>query len=206
MSVWKHGKFWWVDFIVNGRRVQCSTGTSNRRQADLIFHKMKLDANNAHQGVVQVDPHMTVAALTARFLTSSAARQHHTDRLKFLLPFFGAMPIAKITKGLAEEYRHQRKLDKPVSDATVNRDLSTLKKLLYWGVDQGLLATNPLARLRMVSEPRIFRKIVSVSEEERLLKAAPEHLREIDIVALDTGMRRGASSRKLCIMAPLRMR
>jgi len=167
---------------------------------------MKLDANNAHQGVVQVDPHMTVAALTARFLTSSAARQHHTDRLKFLLPFFGAMPIAKITKGLAEEYRHQRKLDKPVSDATVNRDLSTLKKLLYWGVDQGLLATNPLARLRMVSEPRIFRKIVSVSEEERLLKAAPEHLREIDIVALDTGMRRGASSRKLCIMAPLRMR
>jgi integrase len=62
---------------------------------------------------------------------------------------------------------------------------------LYWGVDESLLISNPLSRLRLVRERRINRLVVSVEEEMKLLAHAPEHLKQMIIAALDTGMRRG---------------
>jgi len=182
---------WHYDFIVRGQRFQGSTGKTNKRDAEFVFHKLKLEAHANPNDVARSDPNMTFAALVAEFFARGAARPHHRERLKFLLPFFGDLPLARLTRGLAGDYRLDRKAGKPISDATVNRDLSTLRHILYWAVDQSIIAANPVARLRLAAEPRKFRKIVSVSEEQRLLDAAPEHLREMALVAIDTGMRRG---------------
>jgi len=84
----------------------------------------------------------------------------------------------------------QRQSANSVSDATVNRDLGVLRHILFWGVDESLLISNPLVRLRLVWERRIKRLVVSVDEESELLAHAPEHLQQIIIAALDTGMRR----------------
>jgi integrase len=78
-----------------------------------------------------------------------------------------------------------------IKDATVNRDLSVLRHILYWGVDEQLLAANPLARMKMARERRTRRQILSIAEEDLLLGAAKEHLYAMTLVALDTGMRRG---------------
>jgi integrase len=73
----------------------------------------------------------------------------------------------------------------------VNRDIECLRHLLYWAVDEGLIATNPLARIRLERERRKKKPVLSYEEETALLCHAPGHLRDIIIVALDTGMRRG---------------
>ena len=78
-----------------------------------------------------------------------------------------------------------------IKDATVNRDLSVLRHILYWAVDEQLIAANPLARLHMARERRTKRQVLSFEEEQMLLAEAPEHLRDMIIAALDTGMRRG---------------
>jgi site-specific recombinase XerD len=83
-------------------------------------------------------------------------------------------------------YRHTQK---QVSDTTVNRDLEGLRHILYWAVDEGFLATNPLSRMPLVRERRIPRRVMSVAEEGRLLQAAAPHLRAIIIAAFDAGMR-----------------
>jgi site-specific recombinase XerD len=103
------------------------------------------------------------------------------------------MPVVRITKTTAADYRRKRQREKPVSDATVNRDLSVLKHILYWGVDESLLAANPLARMKMVRERKTKRSVMSVEQEQKILATASEHLRPIIIAALDTGMRRGRS-------------
>ena len=194
MSLFKRGKVWWSYFYVDGIRHQCSTETSNRRQADAIEAKLKEEVNARRFKLVSADPHMTLGTLAARFIASGIAHPHHVYHLKFLLPFFADVPVLRLTKPMTEEFRRKRKAGKPgtpLKDATVNRDLSVLRHILYWAVDEQLLEANPLARLKMARERRTRRQILSPAEEQPLVAAAPPHLRAMIIAALDTGMRRG---------------
>jgi integrase len=191
VSLWKRGKVWWAYFYVDGIRQQFSTGTSSRRQAERIVDKLKEEANTRRHHLVQQDPHLTFKELAALFLAGGGAKRYHLERLKELLPYFADVPVLRIHKGLAAEYRQRRQFGTTVSDATVNRDLSVLRHILYWGVDESLLIANPLSRLRLVRERRINRPVVSVEEEMKLLAHASEHLQWMIVAALDTGMRRG---------------
>ncbi|HEY7616309.1 MAG TPA: tyrosine-type recombinase/integrase [Terriglobales bacterium] len=191
MSLLKRGEVWWSYFYVGGVRHQQSTGTANRRQAEQIELKFKAEINARRHRLVQIDPTLTFGALAARFVASAGPKPHHLDRLKHLLPYFGNVPLVKITKSMAREFRRSRMSEKSIKDATVNRDLAVLRHLLYWATDEGLLLANPLGRLRMERERRTARPVMSVEEEDKLLGAAPRHLAEIVMAALDTGMRRG---------------
>ncbi len=192
MSLFKRGGLWWSYFYRDGIRHQFSTGTSNRRQAETIEGKLKEEVNNRRFQITEADPNIRFDALAARFVSSGSVRKHHLYHLKFLLPYFDEFPVLRITKSLAEEFRAARKRQNPaIKDATINRDLSTLRHILYWAVDEQLIAANPLARLKMARERRIRRQVLSVAEEQLLLPAAKEHLRGMIMAALDTGMRRG---------------
>jgi integrase len=192
VSLFKRGEVWWAYFYRNGIRHQYSTGTSNRRKAETIEAKLKEEVNDQRFQLFEADPHMTFGELAARFIASGSLRPHHGYHLKFLLPFFAEFPILRITKSLADEFRKARRQRNPaIKDATINRDLSTLRRILYWGVDEQLLAANPLARMKMARERRTRRQVLSVAEEHQLLSAAKGHLHAMTTLALDTGMRRG---------------
>ena len=198
MSLFKRGNMWWSSFYSDGIRHQYSTGTSNRRQAETIEGKLKEEINNQRFQIVQTDPDMKFGELAARFIASGSVRPHHIYHLKFLLPFFSETPVLRVTKPLADEFRKFRQtVNTSIKDATINRDLSVLRHILYWGVDEQLLAANPLARMKMARERRTRRQILSVAEEQPLLVAAQGHLFAMVIMALDTGMRRGEITSQL---------
>jgi integrase len=135
---------------------------------------------------------MKFGELAARFIASGSVRPHHLYHLRLLLPYFAEVPLLRLTKSLTDEYRRRRMAFSSIKDATVNRDLSVLRHILYWAVDEQLLAANPLARMKMARERGTRRPVLSVAEEDLLLAAAgPEHLHGMIIAALDTGMRRG---------------
>ncbi len=191
MTLYKRGNVFWAYVYVDGVRHAKSTGTANRRQAAEIDQRFKEALNLKRQGISQIAPDMTFGELAARFLAEGQARPYHLDRLKVLLPYFGETPIGRITKNVALAYRRDRHAQKRVTDTTVNRDLEALRRMLFWAVDEGLLTTNPLSRVRMTRERKKPRFVISVAEEQKLLEAAAPHLRAIIIAALDTGMRRG---------------
>ncbi len=191
MSLWKRGGMYWTYVFVDGIRYAKSTGTGNRKQAELVDKRFKDELNLTRQGISQPKPEMTFGELAARFLAESEPRPWHIDRLKPLLPYWCDVPIGRIHKSMTADYRRRRHAAKTVTDTTINRDLEALRHILVWAVDEGILTVNPLSRLRLVPERRKPRAVLSVDEEERLLAAAAEHLRPIVITALDTGMRRG---------------
>jgi integrase len=192
VSLLKRGDVWWSYFYKDGVRHQFSTGTANRRQAETIETKKKEEVNARRFQIVETDPDMTFGALAARFIASGSVRPHHIYHLKFLLPCFSDIAVLRLTKSLTEEFRRVRKSFNPsIKDATINRDLSVLRHILYWAVDEQLLAANPLARMKMARERRTRRQVLSVAEERLLLAAAKDHLHAMIIAALDTGMRRG---------------
>ena len=192
MSLFKRGDVWWSYFYKDGVRHQYSTGTPNRRQAETIEAKRKEEVNNRRFQIVDVDPNITFGEVAARFISSGSARPHHNYHLKFLLPCFSDIPVLRLTKSLAEDFRRARHDHNPaIKDATINRDLSVLRHILYWAVDEQLLTANPLARMKMARERRTRRQVLSLAEEQLLLPAAKDHLQGMIIAALDTGMRRG---------------
>jgi integrase len=191
VSLLKRGGLYWSYFYVDGIRHQNPTGTANKRQAQAIEQKLKGEANARRHQLVEFDSQLTVGAVAARFLAEGNAKPHHLYQFKALLPFFGDTPVVKLNRNMAREFRKWRKAQKPVTDSTVNRGLSVLRHLLYWAVDESFIQANPMARVPLAREGRLRRPVMSLDEEDRLLAALPEYLRNISIAALDTGMRRG---------------
>jgi integrase len=139
----------------------------------------------------RLQPEMPFGELEARFLVDAQPKPHHLDRLKILLPYFKDTPIGQIHRGAVREYRKFRHAKKTITETTVNRDLEVLRHLLFWAVDEGYLAVNPISRIPMATERRTPRVVMTLAEEQLLLANAAPHLRVIVIAALDTGMRRG---------------
>src|ERR1017187_6835841 len=191
MALFKRGNIWWAYVTMDGIRHHKSTGTSNRRKAESIERQFRDELNDARQRLPQFKPEMTFGELAARFIGSGMGKPHSLDRLKHLLPFFADMPLLAINTSAIRKYRQERNREKTLTAATVNRDLSVLRRVLYWGVEEGYLSSNPVGRLRMERERRTKRPVLSLREEQLLLAASPEHLQRIILCALHTGMRRG---------------
>jgi integrase len=86
---------------------------------------------------------------------------------------------------------HPRQGKRPVSNATLNRDVQFLSLVLGHAVDEGLLPENPLRRLRALKEPRAPRRWLSKGDAARLVRKAEPEFRIFLLLALYTGCRRG---------------
>ena len=182
MSLFKRGERVVGLSLQDGVRHQYSTGTANRKQAEKIEAKLKEEVNDSGSRSSNPIPHMKFGELAARFIASGSVRPHHLYHLKFLLPFFSEFPVLRSPNRWPKSSGRQRhRSNHAIKDATINRDLSVLRHILYWAVDEQLLAANPLARLKMARERRTRRQILSVAEEALLLGAAKDHLRAMII-------------------------
>jgi integrase len=191
VSLMKRGNVYWSYLNMDGIRYSRSTGTTNFRQATQIELRFREQLNLTRLQIIEPHPEMPFGALAARFLAEGARRPWHVDRLNRLLPYWSEVAIGRISKPMSFDYRRRRHAEKAVTDTTINRDLQALRRILFWAVDEGLLPSNPLGRLRLVQERRKPRSILALDDEERLLAAAAPHLRQLIVAALDTGMRRG---------------
>jgi integrase len=122
--------------------------------------------------------------------------------LGMLRKHFGTQKLKAITHGALERFRILRlqtptKHEKQRSIATVNRELSLLRKILNvakrnrWVLENPFHCGDPLIR---PGDERPRERILTREEEARLLEvciAQRAHLRPIIITAIDTGMRRG---------------
>ena len=201
MSLYKRGKVYWSAIWIDGVREMRSLETSNRRRAEQLEQAFKDELHTRRFQLPDLKPQMLFGELWARFLAEGDVKNYHIERSKLFLPFFTEMQIGQITRNDIARYRKQRHAEyldrqreddrKPLSETTVNRDIEVIRHLLFWAADEGFIQANPIARIRMVRERRQRRPVMPVGEETKLLAAASDHLREIAMTALDTGMRRG---------------
>lgn len=190
MSLFKRGSVYWSYVWLKGVRHHKRTGTGNRREAELVELEFKKELQLMLEKP-KLNPGLKFGELAARFLANGTVRPHHIDRFKVLLPYFAEVPIGQLTKALVGDYKKRRLSQKALAPATLNQDVQVLRHLLFWAVDEGLMLTNPLSRIRLERVRRKPRTVLSVSEEMSLLKAASAHLHDIIVAAVDTGMRRG---------------
>ena len=191
MSLYRRNQVWYADFYANGKRVQQSTGTANRREAEK-FHALRL--SEVHRGAFLKPVNLTLTELGERYIEHAKLHKRSWIRdmqlLSNLQEFFGSSRLRDITAFRIEEY--QRKRVQEASPATTNREIALLKHMFNiaerWGQHQG---ANPVRMVRFLPENSVKYRTLSAEEERKLLSCCAPHVREMVVFAINTGLRSG---------------
>lgn len=208
----KDSKYWWFKFSYHGKVYQQSTGTKNRRDAEGIASKARLDVIEGKSDIRRKKATPLFKEAMAEFLAWS--KQHHaahpnttiryTAASKPLLAAFGAKPLDTITPDDVEKYKAARlnqhgkrgsgtgKLKptgRALKPATVNRELACLKAMFNHFIKREVLAHNPVTKVKLLAENNEQMRVLSFEEERLYLAACSQPLHDFAVIMLETGMR-----------------
>jgi integrase len=130
-------------------------------------------------------------------------RASHETSVNNLNAFFGQKYLSQITKEDVDQYIQDRKrakvrkrsktgfkvLERTLSNASINREITCLKQILKLAVKYGYLQANPAVEAVKLSESPKW-TILKDDEVRRLIEAARPGLKPILRLLLQTGMRK----------------
>ncbi len=117
---------------------------------------------------------------------SSCARKRTS--LKHILEFLGERTLGDIRMSDVHRFVAWR-IKQNVKPATVNRDLTVLRHMYEFAVDDGALRVNPVVRIRMLKEMRAERPRVNQRQYRKIRGRLPFPVRHIVTFIWETGCR-----------------
>lgn len=194
----KDSPVWWVSIIDSrGQRVRRPTGTTDRKEAEALEAKWKLEAyrqQNWDEAPARIFDELMLAYLRA---TQHVKRSAEDDlsRCRRLREKFAERDMRGLGPRDVREYIAGR-LAQGVAAATVNRELALLSAAInYANREWDWQLPNPVVG-RKLREPEGRVRWITHAEAVALLAAAERagqapHLPDFIRLALNTGMRRG---------------
>jgi integrase len=191
MALYQRGRIWYADFYVQRKRVQESTRTANRREAEKFY---ALRISEIERGEYAKPHKITVAEFGVQYLEYAKANKRSWLRdeqiMKHLSVSFGNMLLTDIGPLPIERYKLERL--RAAAPATVNREIALLKHLFnmadQWGVYRG---RNPVKGVKFLSEDSLRFRSLTEEEEARLLQCCSPYLQDLVTFAIHTGLRLG---------------
>lgn len=203
MTVFQRGRIWWYNFEFQGRRVQESSGFTNKTAALRAEAKRRSELLDRRAGFTKVKLAPKFEEHVVKFLAWSTqqhrpkTRELHGTNCDTLVRFFRGCWLDEITQGMVEDFklarageeRRNAKDGSIVAPATVNRALTTLKKLFHYAEKCGYGLSNPTRGVEFLNEGPGRMRVVSFEEELAYLAKASQPLKDIAQIILDTGLR-----------------
>jgi integrase len=192
MTLYQRGRVWYLTFYVRGRRVQESTGTSDRKKAEK-FCALRL--SEIERGVYSQSAKITLAQFGQQYTDYAKANKRSWLRdeqiLKHLNAVLGSSQLVDIGALQIEQYKRHR-LQQSASPATVNREVALVKHMFnkadHW---QLYFGRNPVRGVKFLEEDNLQVRFLSAVEEEDLLRCCSPYLQDLVTFALNTGLRLG---------------
>lgn len=193
----KGSPYWCADYTdATGKRVRCSTGTTDKREAEALEAKWKLEAHQ--RKFWDAEPTRSFDELMLKYLQSVSGQKKSAERdvyvVKQLKPFFTGMELGALKRSDVRAYIDKRKID-GVGAATINREIGLFSASINyarrewdWNIPnnvEGMLQKTPEGRVRSLT----------LAEARRLIQEAERHKGSPLLVhflrlALNTGCRR----------------
>lgn len=193
MGIYRRGGIWWIDYYDQNReRVQESSCSSNRRDAqDLLAVRQSEVTRGVFKRPVKISFGEFGKKYMAYAKTNKRSWLRDEQMLKQLEEFFGTQrDLSDIRPVEIEKYKMYRY--ETVSGATVNRELALLKRMFNLAIDWDLfLAANPVRRVKFFREFTIRARVLSIEEEEKLIRHASPFMQDLMVFGLHTGLRVG---------------
>jgi integrase len=188
-------EFWYVRYRdAGGKRVKRSTGTTDRREAEELEAKWRLEARE--QRLWGTQPQRTFDELMLRYL-KAIKRSAETDAwyAKALTAYFSGKVLAKLKRADIRGYIAKRRVD-GLKGGTINREIGLLSSAINrarveWDWDipnpvQGMREPEGEGRRVFLSQAQ-FSALVAAAQRN---KRAP-YLADLITAAVMTGCRRG---------------
>ena len=192
---------YYVDLYVSGRRKRWKVG-SNRRQAELVESKLKVEIVEDKYMDMKKDSGLTFSEFADRYILEHSKVENKSwcndeQRMKLLKAEFGNRPLSSIEIKDIVQFKskllsRKKASGKTVRPATVNRYLMLLKgmysRAIDWGVFHGV---HPCQRVKALREDNEKNRYLSLEEIHELLAQCRGELADVVGFALSTGMRAG---------------
>jgi len=201
MAVFKRGKVYHYEFSLQGHRYRGSTKRTNRQAAQTVESVTRNRLLNSIQGVPTPTAIPTLSEFADRFLgwaesnLSTSTVKLHRINIALLKRFYRGQLLTQIDRQSVEDFkswragmnRHNAK--EPVSLATVNRNLTTLKRIFNSADAMGIHVPNPVRHVKFLRESPGRMRVLTVEEIEKYLEHATGDLKDFAILASETGCR-----------------
>jgi len=208
MGVYKKDNRWYIDYYLpNGRRkreVVTIKGIDPKhitRQDALKAHSIRkaLMAEGKFDIVQTLNPILFDKLVNAFIEDYSKVNKKSWKRdrtsCRALLGYFGGKKLTQITPWHVDKYKSKRlkdisRFNRPLTKASINRELACLKTMLNYAVGEGWLLSNPISGYKLFRERLNKLRVVSRDEFDRVYNTSSELLQPILVMAYNTGMRR----------------
>ena len=167
---------WWIRYTVNGQ-LRCESARSEDRQvAEDLLQTREGPLIPARPVPATVGP-VTFADAAAEIVADYQMNKKRSLRTlsvrieKHLRPAFGKQPLAAITTPVVRTYIRRRQAE-GASNATINRDLITLKRMFTLAVQGGKLLTKPY--IPLLKEQNVRRGFFEPEEFQRIKGHLPD--------------------------------
>lgn len=190
MSLYRRrGTVWWISYTrPDGKRIQKSTGTRNRRKAKQYYDMQRAASWNMDK--LGDKPRRKWQEAVVRWLeeTSHKVSQPEDKRhLRWLDQFLSGKYLDEITRDLMDEITRVRQ-GQGKANATVNRTIQVVRAILRKAEREWQwLDRAPI--IRFLPEPKRRIRFLTPEEAKRLLAVLPEHLADMTCFTLATGLR-----------------
>ena len=191
----------WADFTVDGERIKRSSGTTERAAAEEWAASLARDLWRTKR--LGETPSVSWDRAVLEWLTTHDHLRSIEDvkyRLAWFTEYLEGKPLASITTNVIRDLAAKRKAEKvkgggPTSNATVNRHLAEVSKILHYAHERGWLpSVPPIAKMH---EPAKRVAWITRAQAAKLLAELPPHLRAMAGFSLATGLRE-TNVRLLC--------
>jgi integrase len=184
----KDSSQWWIKLTINGRRIQKSTGTDDRKAAQEYHNRLKVDL--WEQSRLGTKPGYLWQDAALRWLKETQHKATHKDDLWILrgldVHLFG-VKLTDIDRDKLDLITAAR-IAEGVENGTVNRMLAVVRAILRRAaLDWGWIDQAP--KVRMLSVPKRRIRFLAQDEAEKLLSELPPHMEAMARFSLETGLR-----------------
>jgi len=201
----KGSRFWRAQYKDNkGKIIRVSTEECVKQRALSVLQRLMADsarglpplpdAHKIHYADLRRGLIADYTAKGNRSLTTTADGEEFINGLKQLDEFFGfgpdnpGPPVTLITTDRARDFAEKR-LAEGLSNATVNRSLSCLRRMLKIAHEDSKLQFIP--KIRFLKEPRARQGFVEQEKFDELIALLPTHLRPLIMLLYYCGVRVG---------------
>lgn len=195
MGLYKRGTLWWMRFSIQGKQIRRSTGTSDRKLADKVFKKVMGEIAEGDWFERLPGEEKTLSDLFGKYLEehskpNKSGKSYVRDKAiaERMVKEFGDVTVAEVSAETIFDYKKKRR-EENVAPATLNKELSFLRHALELAVVWEWLVINPAVRIPREKVKNRMERWLTEEEEEKLLNACPEWLRDMVIFSLNTGFR-----------------
>ena len=173
----------------NGAQRAKSFDTKKEAAAHLasVTTDIKRGVRTAYEGSIRVSDLAQMWIDASLHLAPGTVWTYKRDLNRYILPTFGDSKVSALTPPAVQRWLAQEL--KRLAPSSVRRHHRTLATMLNWAVDQGIVATNIVDKVKAPRIPRREMETFTVEQIEAIAAAIPERYKCLVLVAAYGGLR-----------------